>query len=259
MGKQNRKRKAAQLQADAEAEENCEKDIIDNEEEAEVTKQKRTVLKMPSTSIDSKKRLIVVLDKASLQSVKTSKNYELLDCDKHKNLMAKQNIDPSTVRPDICHQSLLMLMDSPLNKAGLLQVYIRTDRNLLIEVHPQTRIPRTYPRFAGLMVQLLHKYVVRAADGPVKLLKVIKNDISDYLPVGCPKIGTSFHTDNIVDFRKLVPKDNSPFVVVIGAMAHGSVYPEFVNQTVSISGYPLSAALTCAKICSATEEIWSVK
>ena len=88
---------------------------------------------------------------------------------------------------------------------------------------------------------------------------MIKNDISDYLPVGCPKIGTSFHTDNIVDFRKLVPKDNSPFVVVIGAMAHGSVYPEFVNQTVSISGYPLSAALTCAKICSATEEIWSVK
>ena len=51
-------------------------------------------------------------------------------------------------------------------------MYIRTDRNLLIEVHPQTRIPRTYPRFAGLMVQLLHKYVVRAADGPVKLLKV---------------------------------------------------------------------------------------
>ena len=92
-------------------------------------------------------------------------------------------------------------------------------------------------------------------------IQVIKNDISDYLPVGCAKIATSFHTDNVVDFRKFVPKegDDSPLVVVVGAMAHGSVYPEFTNQTVSISGYPLSAALTCAKICSATEEVWGVK
>ena len=44
-----------------------------------------------------------------------------------------------------------MLLDSPLNRAGLLQVYIHTERNVLIEVHPQTRIPRTFDRFSGLM------------------------------------------------------------------------------------------------------------
>uniref|UniRef100_U3JPV5 EMG1 N1-specific pseudouridine methyltransferase n=1 Tax=Ficedula albicollis TaxID=59894 RepID=U3JPV5_FICAL len=64
-----------------------------------------------------------------------------------------------------------MLMDSPLNRAGLLQVYIHTKKNVLIEVNPQTRIPRTFDRFCGLMVQLLHKLSVRAADGPQKLLK----------------------------------------------------------------------------------------
>lgn len=48
-------------------------------------------------------------------------------------------------------QSLLMLMDSPLNRAGLLQVYIHTEKNVLIEVNPQTRIPRTFDRFCGLM------------------------------------------------------------------------------------------------------------
>lgn len=48
-------------------------------------------------------------------------------------------------------QSLLMLMDSPLNRAGLLQVYIHTQKNVLIEVNPQTRIPRTFDRFCGLM------------------------------------------------------------------------------------------------------------
>lgn len=46
---------------------------------------------------------------------------------------------------------LLMLMDSPLNRAGLLQVYIHTEKNALIEINPQTRIPRTFTRFCGLM------------------------------------------------------------------------------------------------------------
>lgn len=44
-----------------------------------------------------------------------------------------------------------MLLDSPLNKAGLLQVYIHTEKNVLIEINPHTRIPRTFDRFCGLM------------------------------------------------------------------------------------------------------------
>jgi len=33
----------------------------------------------------------------------------------------------------------------------LLQVYVHTAKNVLIEVNPHTRIPRTFKRFAGLM------------------------------------------------------------------------------------------------------------
>lgn len=55
-----------------------------------------------------------------------------------------------------------MLLDSPLNRAGMLQVYIHTEKNVLIEINPQTRIPRTFPRFCGLMgkftLSLLRKY-----------------------------------------------------------------------------------------------------
>ncbi|XP_016778364.1 ribosomal RNA small subunit methyltransferase NEP1 isoform X2 [Pan paniscus] len=153
------------------------------------------------------RRLIVVLEGASLETVKVGKTYELLNCDKHKSILLKNGRDPGEVRPDITHQSLLMLMDSPLNRAGLLQVYIHTQKNVLIEVNPQTRIPRTFDRFCGLMVQLLHKLSVRAADGPQKLLKV-------------------------------------------------SV--EYTEKMVSISNYPLSAALTCAKLTTAFEEVWGV-
>jgi len=78
-------------------------------------------------------------------------SFELLNCDDHTNILKKNNRDPGTCRPDIAHQCLLMLMDSPLNRAGLLQVYIHTEKNVLIEINPQTRIPRTFKRFAGLM------------------------------------------------------------------------------------------------------------
>jgi rRNA small subunit pseudouridine methyltransferase Nep1 len=69
------------------------------------------------------KRLIVVLEQANLETIKIGKVYELLNCDKHKNHLLKYKRDPnSNARPDITHQCLLMLLDSPLNRAGLLQV-----------------------------------------------------------------------------------------------------------------------------------------
>lgn len=71
------------------------------------------------------KRLIVVLEQANLETIKIGKVYELLNCDRHKNHLLKYKRDPnSNARPDITHQCLLMLLDSPLNRAGLLQVII---------------------------------------------------------------------------------------------------------------------------------------
>lgn len=36
------------------------------------------------------------------------------------------------------------------------------------------------------------------------------------------------------------------------------VNPEYVESSVSISNYPLSAALTCTKLCCGFEEVWGV-
>lgn len=42
----------------------------------------------------------------------------------------------------------------------LFQVYVHTEKNVLIEINPQTRIPRTFKRFAGLMGKLyIFRYV----------------------------------------------------------------------------------------------------
>uniref|UniRef100_A0A1I7WTG1 Secreted protein n=1 Tax=Heterorhabditis bacteriophora TaxID=37862 RepID=A0A1I7WTG1_HETBA len=52
-------------------------------------------------------------------------------------------------------QCLLNLLDSPLNRSGMLQVFFRTNKNVLVQVSPQCRIPRTFDRFCGLMGMFL--------------------------------------------------------------------------------------------------------
>ena len=81
----------------------------------------------------------------------------MLNSDDHVKLLTKQSRDASEYRPDIAHQCLLALLDSPLNKQKRLQVLMRTKKGIMIEVHPDIRIPRTYKRFSGLIASLLTK------------------------------------------------------------------------------------------------------
>ena len=228
----------------------------------ETDREKRVKFDRPKLFKNAKnrsKRLIVVLEKANLEIVKVGKSFELINCDDHMTQIRKYRKDPAFCRPDITHQCLLMLFDSPLNRAGLLQVYIHTLNNILIEINPQTRFPRTFKRFANLMVQLLYKMSIKSNQGPDKLLRVIKNPITSHLPVGCRKIGTSFKADQIVAPADLVdPQSEDPVVVVIGAMAHGEAAVDYVEEVVSISNYPLSGALACTKVVSAFESAWNI-
>lgn len=149
-----------------------------------------------SSKDKSTQRLIVVLSNACLESIKISSaggdRYALLNCDDHQVILKKTKRDIADARPDITHQCLLTLLDSPINKAGKLQVYIQTTRGVLIEVNPTVRIPRTFKRFSGLMVQLLHKLSIRSVNSEERLLKVIKNPITDHLPTKCRKVTLSF-------------------------------------------------------------------
>src|ERR1700759_5046263 len=98
-------------------------------------------------------------------------------------------------RTDFNVQCLLTLLDSPINKAGRLNIYIHTAKGVLIEVNPAVRLPRTFKRFAGLMVQLLQRYHIRSNESNEPLLKVIKNPITDHLPSNCRKVTLSFEAE----------------------------------------------------------------
>merc|ERR1712190_189392 len=124
--------------------------------------------------------------------------------DDHKNICAKNNRDIADARPDITHQCLMALLDSPLNKAGKLLIYLHTSQNVLIEVHPSLRVPRTFKRFAGLAVELLQRQKIRAAQANETLMKVVSNPVNKYLPPGSRRFGLSVNGDvsgRSVNFR----------------------------------------------------------
>ena len=148
-----------------------------------------------------------------------------------------------------------------MNKAGKLQIYIHTAKGVLIEVSPTVRIPRTFKRFAGLMVQLLHRLSIRSTNSQEKLLKVIKNPITDHLPPNCRKVTLSFDAE-VVGVRNYIadlgPKES--ICVFVGAMAKGNddFADAFKDDTISLSKYSLSASVACSKFCHAAEDVWDM-
>ncbi len=224
----------------------------------------------PLTSKDKDtQRLIVVLEQACLETFrvpakragKGEDKYTLLNCDDHQGILKKMNRDIASTRPDILHQCLLTLLDSPINRAGKLQIYIHTAKNVLIEVSPTVRLPRTFKRFSGLMVQLLHKLSIRSVTSPEKLLKVIKNPVTDHLPTSCRKVTLSFDAP-VMPVRKYMEtlKPDESICVAVGAMASGddTFADSYVDEKIGVSYYPLSASVACSKFCHGAEDAWGI-
>ncbi|XP_058002420.1 ribosomal RNA small subunit methyltransferase NEP1-like isoform X5 [Hevea brasiliensis] len=185
---------------------------------------------VPSDLKTKKPGLIFVLERASLEVAKVGK-------------------------------ALLSILDSPVNKAGRLRaVYVKTDKGVLFEVKPHVRIPRTYKRFAGIMLQLLQKLSITAVGKREKLLRVIKNPVTQYLPVNSRKIGFSYSSEKLVKMNKYVAavSDDVDIVFVVGAMAHGKIDCDYIDDFIAISGYPLSAAWCISRICEAVADKWDV-
>ena len=141
-------------------------------------------------------------------------------------------------------------------------------------------------------VQLLFKLSIHAANGSEVLMRVIKNPITDHLPVGCRKIGlqfvcpqpasnwvhslilgTSFKGGlvNVDNYVRTLPQDG-PVCFVFGGMAHGAVSPsiawfdltciqidvDYTEELVSFSEYPLSGAVAVGRLTNAYERLWNI-
>jgi rRNA small subunit pseudouridine methyltransferase Nep1 len=104
----------------------------------------------------------------------------------------------------------------------------------------------------------LTKLRIRAANTSEILLKVIKNPITDHLPMNTPIIATS-EKSRIVDLDEYCEslKDKTT-VFVVGAISKGDVNIDYNDDSISVSSYPLSAAVVCSKLCNSFEKVWDI-
>lgn len=122
-------------------------------------------------------------------------------------------------RPDIIFVLLQVAMESILNKKGQLRVFIHTRNDLVIDINPVIRMPRSYNRFVGLMENLFDKKEIKTNDEV--LLSINESSVEglidkinfDRLVILSPK-GERKKLDEIVDKVE-------DYLVVIGGFSEG--------------------------------------
>jgi rRNA small subunit pseudouridine methyltransferase Nep1 len=74
-------------------------------------------------------------------------------------------------RPDIIHNTLLQVLETPLNWEAQLRVLVHTQEDLVITINPKVRLPKNYVRFVGLIEQLFRQGKVPEKGEPLLSLK----------------------------------------------------------------------------------------
>ena len=95
----------------------------------------------------------------------------ILDRSYHHSAMLKLKDAHKRGRPDIVYHILLDSVNSPLYKAGLLELYVDTIDGHIITLGKGVRLPRSYDRFIGLIEDLYVKGEIVSGDGE-RLLKM---------------------------------------------------------------------------------------
>ena len=168
----------------------------------------------------------------------------LLDRSYHHNSMLKLKDGWKRGRPDLVHISLLSVTSTPLYREGLLDLYLHTidDKVLLLK---NVRLPRTYARFEGLIIDLFKKKRITANNMSIEVHEMNFEDlmrrIKPRYAIGLSRLGKPSTAELVVD------KD----VIIVGGFPRGHFSNEIidnVNELVSISRYPLDTHTVCSRI-----------
>ena len=162
----------------------------------------------------------------------------LLDRSYHHTAMKTLKDNEKRGRPDIVHFALLEALSSPLNKEGLLQVYVHTFNDYVITIAPETRLPRNYNRFIGLVEQLF-KFRKIPQTGHV-LLTVKKQSLPQLLQTVKPtyvlvfsRKGKKCTLENAISM--LSSKEKS--AAIVGGFPHGHFSEKtskLANETIAV-------------------------
>lgn len=191
----------------------------------------------------------------------------ILDATYHYKAINNSNLPEKNKRgrPDILHRALLTIFDSQLVFDIKPDIYVHTINGEIIWIHPDTRLPRHYNRFVGLMEKLLLERIISAKNGNI-LLKVTSMNLNDliaqYSP--CTVIGFSRRGRLINKFdlfikeviRKALNRNDKAIVNVVGCFPKGHFSKEImkiIDDLIAISRRSLTTSYTLCKIINSYE------
>ncbi|NVM54693.1 MAG: 16S rRNA methyltransferase [Candidatus Helarchaeota archaeon] len=188
----------------------------------------------------------------------------LLDVSIHNHLMGKLPEKNKRGRPDIIHNSLLLALESRLNKEGYLQIYVHTRNDEILTFNPEVRIPRNYNRFVGLMEQLFDIKKIPPNSEQI-LISMSSQSLEEFLHKLDPNLVVLFTENglptNDIKLQKIF-SENNKVVALIGGFPHGdfsqkiykladmklSIYSEPLNTLVVISSLIHNAEQSLKKV-----------
>ena len=182
----------------------------------------------------------------------------LLDRSYHHAAMKNLPENWKRGRPDITHFTLLEALGSPLNRLGLLETYVQLRDGHIIWINPETRLPRVYERFKGL-IEKLYKQPIVEADEKILLKmerKTLKNLIDELRPDLKILLSEDGEEVGWKELGELVTSHQRPMIMV-GGFPRGDFSPEtkkHADKIVRIWPTPLEAWTATSRILCIIEQ-----
>ena len=152
----------------------------------------------------------------------------LLDVSIHHELMGSLPDHARRGRPDIIQITLLSVLGSPLCKEKLMQVYLHTRDDYVIEIDSSTRLPRVYNRFVGLFSQLFEAGKVPPSSKE-PLMKLEKKALGALIRQLDPTSVSLFtrigEPATVEDTMRQLSSEARP-LIIIGGFPHGHLSEE---------------------------------
>lgn len=151
-------------------------------------------------------------------------------------------------RPDIVHATLLVALESRLNKEGRLQVWVHTHDDRLLWFRPDVRLQRAQHRFYGLMERLLLDGTVPQGAKGENLLISAESDVTladavRRLEAERVVVFDETGEDRSVESALAEGVTDGNVVAVIGAYPTGAFRSDlsFPHEKVALGNVPLTA------------------
>lgn len=228
-------------------------------EEASHEEERRPLTpQIPVELVRQKPKVSFILDNAGIKKAFIKKKWIVPNGIDDQAALRRQNKNPDEYMSQTVHMVLKAILDSPLNKYGLVgAIYVKIANGSLFEVKPHVRIPRTLARFSGLMLELLEKSRIRTNDTHETLMRVVEEPLTRHLPANSRIIGISKRSPKLVDVANFVnaTSDDTHLVFVVGMSKSGEINQPHTD-VISVTDYPVDATTCIDLICGACEEKW---